>query len=231
MMSPAPLHSFLSLTLLAASNRAAFFVSYFFFMVWFGTNVLTALVIDVFVAAAERKAEVRYPPCARTKPKAAEPPLCAAPSKKRYALALPRQLLKGAVAAIAGGAFAEAVIDLRPAVAERRGQCLARLAPYGTHARSARGREWVGRYRTDLTPLFWQALASGLGAHLSLRRQLRVAVRVQAVATAVDRGREVPVGLVEAVLLVGGAAHDGGDGRREHHTRRRSSLAHGLHHR
>ena len=30
---------------------------YFFFMVWFGTNVLTALVIDVFVAAAERKAK------------------------------------------------------------------------------------------------------------------------------------------------------------------------------
>lgn len=68
-------------------------------------------------------------------------------------------------------AFAESIIDIQPAAAARRGQCIVALEPYGTHAASiAKGRQWVGRYRTELTPLFWTALAEGLGCDLSLRR-------------------------------------------------------------
>lgn len=66
-------------------------------------------------------------------------------------------------------AFAEAILDLRPPP-ERRGACHAALEPYGVFAGRAAGREWVGRYRTELTPVFWGALASALGADLSLRR-------------------------------------------------------------
>ena len=67
-------------------------------------------------------------------------------------------------------AFAEATLDLCPSVAAKRGQCVTELTPYGNFAGSDAGRQWVGRYRTELTPLFWSALADGLGATLTLRR-------------------------------------------------------------
>ena len=60
-------------------------------------------------AAAERKLEIKYPPCARTKPPAA-PSSAAAPAKaKRFTLSLASNALKGAVVALAGGAFAKAM--------------------------------------------------------------------------------------------------------------------------
>ena len=63
-------------------------------------------------------------------------------------------------------AFAEATIDLLPPP-ERAGHCAANLAPYGKFASGA-GRQWVGRYRTELTPLFWSALAGAMRGELSL---------------------------------------------------------------
>lgn len=73
-------------------------------------------------------------------------------------------------------AFAEARIDLAPP-ATRAGRCDLQLAPYGKFAGAASnsggtsgGRQWIGRYRTELTPLFWEGVASGLQADLSLRK-------------------------------------------------------------
>ena len=75
--------------------------------------------------------------------------------------------------------FAEARIDLRPP-ASRTGRCDLQLAPYGTFAAGtggngkagagagAGGRQWIGRYRTALTPLFWEGVATGLQADVSL---------------------------------------------------------------
>lgn len=67
-------------------------------------------------------------------------------------------------------ALAEAVIDLAPAEASREGECSVRLEPYGTFAAGASGRRWIGRFRTEYTPLFWEALAGSLGCTLSLCR-------------------------------------------------------------
>ncbi|KAL1530820.1 hypothetical protein AB1Y20_001716 [Prymnesium parvum] len=66
-------------------------------------------------------------------------------------------------------AFSEATLELRPP-AERAGRCAVSLEPYGTFASSAAGRRWVGRFRTDLTPVFWQSLAVAMGVDLTLRR-------------------------------------------------------------
>ncbi|KAH8079146.1 imidazoleglycerol-phosphate dehydratase [Aureococcus anophagefferens] len=44
------------------------------------------------------------------------------------------------------------------------------LTPYGTMTARPGGRRWIGKYRTDLTPLFWRALAAALGCDLTLRR-------------------------------------------------------------
>ena len=64
--------------------------------------------------------------------------------------------------------FTEASIELRPP-RERAGQCETRLEPYGRFGgETGSGRKWVGRYRTDLTPAFWSALAVGLGCDLSI---------------------------------------------------------------
>ena len=65
-------------------------------------------------------------------------------------------------------AFAEAILDLRPADGSHR--CDVALEPYGQFAGRASGRRWVGRYRTELTPVFWAALVGALGCRLSLRR-------------------------------------------------------------
>ena len=69
-------------------------------------------------------------------------------------------------------AFAEAKLTLHPPAASC-GRCLVSLAPYGAHASrggDGAGRRWIGRFRTELTPVFWSALAGGLGCDLSLRR-------------------------------------------------------------
>lgn len=73
--------------------------------------------------------------------------------------------------------FAEATVDLRPIAAEHVGRCVATLEPYGVHcgraaagATAAAGRRWIGRYRTELTPVFWQSLAAALGADISLKK-------------------------------------------------------------
>ena len=58
-------------------------------------------------AASERKLEVRYPPCARTKP--IPVPVESAPTKRRFALSMFGKTIKGAVVALAGGAFAKAM--------------------------------------------------------------------------------------------------------------------------
>jgi len=64
--------------------------------------------------------------------------------------------------------FTEASIELLPPD-ERAGQCETRLEPYGSFGgEKGSGRKWVGRYRTDLTPAFWSALAIGLGCNLSI---------------------------------------------------------------
>ena len=48
-------------------------------------------------------------------------------------------------------------------------RCSTRLEPYGGFGgETGSGRKWVGRYRTDLTPAFWTALAVGLGCDLRL---------------------------------------------------------------
>lgn len=65
-------------------------------------------------------------------------------------------------------AFAEARIDLSPPP-ELRGHCETKLAPYGKYSKSG-GRVWIGRFRTEHTPLFWSALATGLQCDLSLTK-------------------------------------------------------------
>lgn len=65
-------------------------------------------------------------------------------------------------------AFTEARIDLSPPRG-RHGHCTIDLTPYGTFASpKAGGRQRVGAYRTELTPLFWKSLASAMGIELSL---------------------------------------------------------------
>ena len=66
-------------------------------------------------------------------------------------------------------AYCEATLDLFPG-AGRGGECEVALEPYGTMCSRPEGRERVGRYRTALTPAFWQALAAELGATLKLVR-------------------------------------------------------------
>jgi len=67
-------------------------------------------------------------------------------------------------------AFAEAILDLQPQDATRRGRCVVSLEPYGRFAGGPSGRKWIGRYRTEHTPLFWESLTAALGADLVLRR-------------------------------------------------------------
>jgi len=66
-------------------------------------------------------------------------------------------------------AFAEASVDLQPSQ-ERCGRCVTSLEPYGKFAGSASGRTWIGRYRTELTPVFWSSLATAMRCDLSLRK-------------------------------------------------------------
>lgn len=84
--------------------------------------------------------------------------------------------------------FTEASVDLHPPEAQR-GRCVTALEPYGIHTGSATGRRWIGRYRTELTPVFWSSLATALqvraaGARSSRRSDLKscglVGFRVQA---------------------------------------------------
>jgi imidazoleglycerol-phosphate dehydratase len=64
--------------------------------------------------------------------------------------------------------FTEASLKLRPPP-ERAGRCETCLEPYGSFGgETGSGRKWVGRYRTDLTPAFWKALAVGLGCDLRI---------------------------------------------------------------
>lgn len=65
--------------------------------------------------------------------------------------------------------FTEATIDLQPPEAQR-GQCVVALEPYGVHTGSATGRRWIGRYRTEFTPVFWTSLATALQANVSLKK-------------------------------------------------------------
>ena len=65
--------------------------------------------------------------------------------------------------------FAEASVDLRPP-AENTGRCVTALEPYGLHCGSATGRRWIGRYRTEHTPVFWESLATALGGDISLKK-------------------------------------------------------------
>jgi len=65
-------------------------------------------------------------------------------------------------------AFAEASVDLQPPQ-ERCGRCVTSLEPYGKFAGSS-GRTWIGRYRTELTPVFWSSLATAMRCDLSLRK-------------------------------------------------------------
>jgi len=64
-------------------------------------------------------------------------------------------------------AFAEVMLDLQPSP-ERKGRCTTNLEPYGKFASGGLGRHWVGRYRTDLTPVFWSSLATALQCDVSL---------------------------------------------------------------
>ena len=57
--------------------------------------------------------------------------------------------------------FTEASVDLQPPDAQC-GQCVTALEPYGIHTGNATGRRWIGRYRTELTPVFWTSLAEAL---------------------------------------------------------------------
>lgn len=66
-------------------------------------------------------------------------------------------------------AFTEARLDLNP-LPEGVGQCSVQLAPYGTYASGGNGRKWVGRLRTELTPLFWETLAAAMRIDLSLTK-------------------------------------------------------------
>jgi imidazoleglycerol phosphate dehydratase HisB len=65
--------------------------------------------------------------------------------------------------------FTEASIDLQPPEGQG-GQCVVALEPYGIHTGSASGRRWIGRYRTELTPVFWTSLAAALQANVSLKK-------------------------------------------------------------
>jgi imidazoleglycerol-phosphate dehydratase len=57
--------------------------------------------------------------------------------------------------------FTEASVDVQPPEAQR-GRCVTALEPYGMHTGNATGRRWIGRYRTELTPVFWASLATAL---------------------------------------------------------------------
>lgn len=66
-------------------------------------------------------------------------------------------------------AVAEVTLDLVPELA-RKGRCDSHLEPYGIFSGSSSGRQWVGRYRTNLTPIFWSSLATALQCDMSLRK-------------------------------------------------------------
>mmetsp|Transcript_102241 Transcript_102241/g.288851 ORF Transcript_102241/g.288851 Transcript_102241/m.288851 type:complete len:468 (+) Transcript_102241:108-1511(+) len=61
-------------------------------------------------------------------------------------------------------ALAEAILELEAAAPK----LTFALAPYGTRPKA--GREWIGRYRTELTEVFWRGLVGTLRADLSLRK-------------------------------------------------------------
>lgn len=68
-------------------------------------------------------------------------------------------------------AFAEVTLELSPSEEDRRGKCVANLEPYGKFAApGSSGRQWIGRYRTELTPVFWSSLAGALQCDVSLRK-------------------------------------------------------------
>ena len=73
-------------------------------------------------------------------------------------------------------AYAECCLCLFPPVRASVGADVA-LEPYGTHAAGPRGREFVGTFRTRHTPVFWRAVARGMGA---LRRARALAGRQRA---------------------------------------------------
>lgn len=66
-------------------------------------------------------------------------------------------------------AFAEVTLDLQPLEA-RKGRCMVCLEPYGKFGGGSAGRQWIGRYRTDLTPVFWSSLATAMQCEVSLRK-------------------------------------------------------------
>ena len=66
-------------------------------------------------------------------------------------------------------AYAECCLCLFPPVRASVGADVA-LEPYGTHAAGPRGREFVGTFRTRHTPVFWRAVARGMGASVALAR-------------------------------------------------------------
>lgn len=66
-------------------------------------------------------------------------------------------------------AFAEVTLDLLP-TPERKGKCVVCLEPYGKFAGGSSGRQWIGRYRTDLTPIFWSSLTTAMQCDVSLRK-------------------------------------------------------------
>merc|ERR1719183_1485925 len=66
-------------------------------------------------------------------------------------------------------AFAEVTLDLQPAP-EQQGRCVLSLEPYGKFASKSGGRQWIGRYRTDLTPTFWSSLTKAMRCDLALRK-------------------------------------------------------------
>ena len=64
-------------------------------------------------------------------------------------------------------AFCESTLVLSPADGVAPG-CQLLLAPYGTMP--PQGRTWIGCYRCTLTELFWSAVATELGAALTLKK-------------------------------------------------------------
>lgn len=66
-------------------------------------------------------------------------------------------------------ACAECCICLFPPVRDSVGADV-RLEPYGTHAAGPRGRQFVGTLWTRHVPLFWRAVARGLGSSVALAR-------------------------------------------------------------
>ena len=67
--------------------------------------------------------------------------------------------------------FTEVVLNMS---ADGDKNCSVAMEPYGNFTKSSSGREWVGRYRTNLTPLFWNSLATSLQCSLSMHRVLHL---------------------------------------------------------